>query len=163
LLRLPELLCGFALSARFVDVGAGAPIEWCLYVNHGGQQTHGANLLLAWFGWQSCVAIAARLSAQSTHLRGGDLAFRPGQRPRVLVWRSWSASGLPCAAWVVGGWVVQRCGSSASGGTSGRRSRKVVLAVRWALQSRWMSGRRPRNFVTVEQHMYRPCNARAFY
>ena len=41
--------------------------------------------------------------------------------------RPWSTSSLPRVAWAAGGCVVRRCGSSASGGKSGWRSRKVVL------------------------------------
>jgi hypothetical protein len=47
----------------------------------------------------------------------------------MLVRQPWSASGLPCAAWAVGGRVVRCRGSCASGGTSRWRSRKVVGAV----------------------------------
>jgi hypothetical protein len=57
----------------------------------------------------------------------GSLTFRPGRRPRMLVRRPWSTSSLPCAAWAAGVWFVRRCGSSRSGGTSGRRSQKVVF------------------------------------
>jgi hypothetical protein len=44
---------------------------------------------------------------------------------------------------------VGRRGSSASGGKSGWRSRKVVLAVRMEWRSSWMSGRRPRNLAVL--------------
>jgi hypothetical protein len=36
---------------------------------------------------------------------------------------------LPCVVWATGGWFVRHCSSSASGGTSGRRPRKVVSLV----------------------------------
>jgi hypothetical protein len=89
------------------------------------------------------------LSARSTRLRGGGVTFRPGRRPRMLAWRPWSTSGLPCAAWAAGGRVVRRCGSCVSGGMSGWRSRKVVLVVCWAKRSGWMSGRRPRTLAVL--------------
>jgi hypothetical protein len=73
-------------------------------------------------------------------LRGGGVTFRPGRRPRMSVQRPWSMSSFPCAAWAAGGWVVRRCGSSASGGTSGRRSRKVVCELRVLVsRGRWAS------------------------
>jgi hypothetical protein len=97
--QAPLLLC----LVGSVGGCRGSGLEWMVLVcrggglgNHGGLQFHGVNLLLAWLGWQSCVASAARLSARSTRLSGDGLTFRPGRRP-------WSASGLPCAAWVVGG------------------------------------------------------------
>jgi hypothetical protein len=118
-----------------VDVGAAAPSGGLAsrgggLEDHVRQLFHGAKKLLAWIGWQSCVACAARLSARSTPLRGGGVTFRPGRRPRMSVRRPWSMSSFPCAAWAAGGWVVRRCGSSASGGTSGWRSRKVVCELR---------------------------------
>jgi hypothetical protein len=58
----------------------------------------------------------------------------------MLVRQPWSTSSLPCASWIAGGWVVWRCGSSASGGTSGRRSRKVVLAELWLECEQWYIG-----------------------
>jgi hypothetical protein len=73
-----------------VDVGTAAPSEGLAsrgggLEDHVGQLFHGAEKLLAWIGWQSCVASVARLSARSTRLRGGGVTFRPGPRPRILV------------------------------------------------------------------------------
>jgi hypothetical protein len=95
----------------------------------GEQRLHGAKhrVCMAEF----CVVSAARLSARSTRLSGCGMTFRPGRRPRKLVRRPWSASGWPCVAWAKGVCVMQRHGSSTSGGMSGWRPRKVVLAVRW--------------------------------
>ena len=80
------------------------------------------------------------------------LSFRPGQRPRMLVRRPWSASSSPWAAWAAGGWFVRRHGSVAT--MSGRRSRKGVLAARLSgllgqRQQRlpFRPGRRPRMLV----------------
>jgi hypothetical protein len=123
-----------------VDVGAAAPSGGLAsrgggLGDHVGQLLHGAEELLAWIGWQSCVASAARLSARSTPLRRGGVTFRPGRRPRMSVRRPWSTSSFPCAVWAAGGWVVRRCGLSASGGTSGWRSRKVVICALRGLAS----------------------------
>jgi hypothetical protein len=62
-------------------------------------------------------------------LSRGRLTFRPGRRPRMFGAAAVVYEQFSCAAWAMGGWVVRRCGSSSSGGTSGRRSRKVVLVV----------------------------------
>jgi hypothetical protein len=85
------------------------------------------------FGCMAWVMVLCRSAARSlarlTRLRGGNSTFRPGRRPRMLVRRPWSTSSLPCATWVAGACVMRRHSSSTSGGTSGWRSRKVVLAV----------------------------------
>jgi hypothetical protein len=90
---------------------------------YGEQKLHGAERLLAWLGWQSCVASAMRLSVRSTRLGGGGLTFMSGWWLCMFVRWQWYANGLPEP-------VVCR-GSSASGGMSGWRSWKMVLAVRW--------------------------------
>jgi hypothetical protein len=66
-----------------VDVGAATPsgglaIRGSDLRDHVGQLLHGAEKLLAWIGWQSCVICAKRLSARSTPLRGGGVTFRLG-------------------------------------------------------------------------------------
>ena len=72
--------------------------------------------------------LAARLSGLLGQ-RQQRLPFRPGRRPRMLLRRPWSASGLPGAARAVGGRVVRRRGPGVGGGMSGRRPRKVVQVV----------------------------------
>jgi hypothetical protein len=88
------------------------------------------------------------------------LTFRPGRRPWMLVRRSWSTSSFPCAAWAAGGWVVWRCGSSSSGGMSGRRSRKMVLVVCRAWWCSWMSGRQPRGLSVLSASHLVSCGRR---
>jgi hypothetical protein len=88
------------------------------------------------------------------------LTFRPGRRPRMLVRQPWSTSSFLCAAWAVGGWVVRRCGSTSSGGTSGRRSRKMVLVVCRAWWCSWMSGQRPRRLSVLSASHLVSCGRR---
>jgi hypothetical protein len=100
-----------------VDVGAAAP-SGGLVCRGGGlgdhveQLLHGAEKLLAWIGWQSCVASAARLPARSTPLKGGGVNFRPGRRPWSTSsfslcslgcgWLGRAALWLVCGRWYVG-------------------------------------------------------------
>jgi hypothetical protein len=102
-------------------------------------------LRLARLGWQPYAACVARLSARSARLRGGVLTFRSRRWPRMLVRRMRSTSSWSYAARVAGGCIMRRRGSSASGGTSGWRSRKVVLVVCLAWRSSWMSGHGPKH------------------
>jgi hypothetical protein len=66
-----------------VDVGAATPSGGLAsrggdLGDHVGQLLHGAEKLLAWIGWQSCVVCVVRLSARSMPLGGGGVTFRPG-------------------------------------------------------------------------------------
>jgi hypothetical protein len=102
------------------------------------EKFHGVEKLVAWFGWQSCVTCAARLSARSTRLGrhvsqktgwpldpGGDSGFCNDRRGLWAVYPMQLGS-------IAGVRVVQHRGSSVSGVMSGRRPE------RWY----WRSARR---------------------
>jgi hypothetical protein len=95
-----------------VDVGAAVPSGGLAsrgggLGDHVGQLLHVVEKLLAWIGWQSCVASAERLSARSTPLMRGGMTFRLGRQPRMSVRRLWSTSSFPVQ---LGLRVARSCG-----------------------------------------------------
>jgi hypothetical protein len=83
---------------RMVDVRRGDGLGI-----HGWHMLHEAEQLLAWLG--DCLVFPVRQGCQLGRccLRGGNLTFRPGRRPQMLVRRPWSMSSFPHAAWAASG------------------------------------------------------------
>jgi hypothetical protein len=120
------------------SMGRGSGLGWWMCVDAAASGSMAgtcfmgrSNCLHGWVTVLCCLVSPVRRGCRLGQccLRGGNLTFRPGRRPRMLVRRPWSTGSLPCASWATGGWVVRRCGSGSSGGTSGRRSWKMVLVV----------------------------------
>lgn len=114
--RLVQLLACGSLIVGLVDVGAAAPSRGCLQVEAAASESTAGGSFMGrsccpwWLGRRSGVTSAARLSARSTRLSGGGSDFMSGRRPRMLVRRPWSASGVLCAAWAAGCRVVRHRG-----------------------------------------------------